>query len=427
MRGFRGLSLALMLTGLLLPLSAAAQKETKDTKEAEKQLGLALIRSDEAEKQQLYQRALAALQPAFTNDANNALVWKLAGEAHAGLGHMAEADEAFDKAEQMHAEYAEEIEGLRETAWITGFKLGVSQLDAGQTDEALATLTAANALYDKRPEGYLNIASIHAQKLEIEPAIAALERAIETSHGPLYEQLDSAGQAQWRDLRRMATTNIGQLHGAAGVEAFQAQDFEAAQSWFEKARETNPYARDYLFNVVQAKWQQAQRIENRIKETPASAEQEYPQLRQIYENIKAQIPEIQEVDPNNEQLVLMLAQIEKRFAEMRGDSAQAAGRAAYAVLQKLETMPVALDEISVESSEGTAQIQGKLKNLNLAAATPVTINLTLIGQDGSQVGTAQVRVNAPPNAEGEQAIVPFEGTAPVTAPVAGWRYTVDAS
>src|SRR5690606_4647998 len=100
--------------------------------------------------------------------------------------------EAFDKALSLHPDYEQEIADLREVAWITGFQQGVGLLEAGQQDEALALLTAANALYDERPEAYLNIASIHAQRGEIQPAIDALEKAIEKTQGPLYEQLDSA-------------------------------------------------------------------------------------------------------------------------------------------------------------------------------------------------------------------------------------------
>jgi tetratricopeptide (TPR) repeat protein len=421
MKGFRGLSLALVLTGMLLPGDLTAQRETREVKEAQKHLGLAMLRSEGPERTKMYQDALTALQPALTNDAQNALVWLLAGQAHAGLGNLTEADQAFDKAVELHAEYAEEISAERESGWVVGFQRAVAQMEAGQNEDAIATFTAANELYPERPEGYLNLASLYAQTDNTQKAIEALETAAEKAHGPLYEKLDSADQASWTDLRRIAISNLGQLQGAAGVEAFQAEDYQAAQTWFEQALETNPHSRDYLFNIIQAKWAQARKLEDQVEETPTTLAELQPRLTTLYEDMKTQIPRVQTIDPNNETMIMMAAQMEKRLHELRGDSANAS-QAAYAILQKLETMPVTLDDIIVETmAENTqAQVRGNVKNVNLEGGAPVTINVTLIGNDGQQVGSGQIQVNAPVKEESAA----FEGTIPVTGPVAGWRYTV---
>jgi tetratricopeptide (TPR) repeat protein len=249
----RGLVTALVVGALLVPASAFAQtnKDTDATKEANKFIGLAMMRADTAERNQSYRDALAALEEAFTGDADNARVWYIAGQAYAGLRDYVKADEAFDKAVELHAEYAEELEGEREAAWLDGFQAGVELMDAQRFPEALALLEGSHALYPHRPEGLLNIGSIYANTGEIDKAVQAFEQAVVAARGPHREKLDTAGQAQWDRFAEMAELNIAQMTGAQGVEAFQAEDYEAAATAFEKAAEMNPYALDSLFNLVQ--------------------------------------------------------------------------------------------------------------------------------------------------------------------------------
>ena len=120
---FGRLNLALALL-LLVPTVASAQRDSRYTREASKHIGLAMTRSDEAQRKQMYETALTHLREGMERDGDNAKVWLLAGSVFAALGDMVEADRAFVKAVQMHPAYAEEIAGEREQAWIDAFMPG---------------------------------------------------------------------------------------------------------------------------------------------------------------------------------------------------------------------------------------------------------------------------------------------------------------
>ena len=75
---FGRLSLVLAVL-LLLPTAVSAQKDSKYTREASKYMGLAMTRSDEAQRTQMYQQALTHLREGMQQDAGNAKVWLLAG------------------------------------------------------------------------------------------------------------------------------------------------------------------------------------------------------------------------------------------------------------------------------------------------------------------------------------------------------------
>lgn len=422
MKGFRGLSLALV-TALLVPATALAQqkpKDTKYTKDAAKFIGLALMRQDPAERTKMYQDALTALQEGFTADAENPKFWLIAGQAYAGLGDLQKADEAFDKAVQMHPDYAEEIVGERESGWVTGFTRGVELMDQQQYEQAIAVFEAANELYGERPEGYLNLGNLYANTGDIPKAIAALEKAIETASGPMLEKLDSAGKAQWIGYQELARVNISQMRGGLGVEAFEKENFKEAEALFRQASQENPHSRDFLFNIVQARYAQAAAIEERIEADSSIATQVAPELRQLYEGLKADIDKVQDYDPNNENLYMILARSQKRMGELAGDTA-AAQQGALAVLTELQNLPVGVAELVIApGGEADARISGAIKNKNLAVGTPVTIRLTLLDRAGATVGEQQIVVNAP---EKDQTAT-FEATAPYTGTIAGWKYQV---
>jgi tetratricopeptide (TPR) repeat protein len=418
----RGLATALVVGALLVPASAFAQtnKDTNATKEASKNIGLAMMRADTAERNQYYREALVALEEAFTREADNARVWLMAGQAYAGLRDYAKADEAFDKAVELHPEYEADVEGEREAAWLDGFQAGVELMDAQQFPQALAMLEASHALYPHRPEGLLNIGSIYANTGEIDKAVQAFEAAIAAARGPHREKLDTAGQAQWDKFAEMAELNIAQMTGAQGVEAFQAEDYAAAATAFEKAASMNPHARDYLFNIVQAHYAQATSLEEqRDSAAAAGSAAQDAELVRLYDQLRGEIPKVREYDPNNESLLAILARAERRHGELSGDTA-AAQQNALRVLEQLQAMPVEVQDLVVQPGETEATVQGKVLNRTLAAGTPVTVNITLLGKDGQSIGEAKAQVNA-----GEQqAAVDFQVTAPVTEQVAGWKYTV---
>src|SRR5690606_26937333 len=149
-------------TLLLLPTAASAQKDTRQTREAEKFIGLAMTRQDEAERTGMYQQAMTHLRQGMTEDAQNAKVWLLAGTALAALGELVEADKAFDRAVELHPDYAEDVKSERETAWVMAFNNGIQLMDAQDFDGALKAMEGAQIIYDERPEALMNLGALYA-------------------------------------------------------------------------------------------------------------------------------------------------------------------------------------------------------------------------------------------------------------------------
>lgn len=413
-----------LFLGLLVPATAEAQEneDNKWTKEAQKFIGLAMTRQTPEERAQYYQQALDAVRPAFTEDADNARTWHVAGQAYAGIGQYVAADSAFDKAVSIAPELEEEIEPEREAGWMEAFDKGVTLMDQQQFDSALTVLTAAQQLYDKRPEALLNIGSIYANQNELDKAETAFMQAAEASKGPLYEQLDSASKVQWDRYAEMSVLNVAQMRGTRGVDAFTAGDHASAAEWFKKAAEVNPYSRDYLYNYVQARYALVTEHENTIQTDSSQVEQLKPEMLEIYSSLPAEIEKVKEFDPTNEQLILILARSQRRHGELMGDTT--GGRqTAYATLQTVEQIPVEVMDLAIAPEETTATVTGKVRNKSLAAGAPVAVTITLIGSEGQTVGELAFTVNT-----GEKdATADFQQSTEITGQVAGWKYTVSAS
>lgn len=424
MNRFRGLCLVLAL-GAVLPSSLAAQgqwKDSKYTKDAEKNLALAMTRSEKADRQNFYRMALTSLEEGFTREPENGKLWYTAGQVYVGLSNYLAADSAFDKAEQLHSESVTEIEAEREAGWMQAFQEGVDLMDAQQYDQALALLESAEILYGKRPEGLLNIGSIYANKGNNEKAEEAFQKAIAAAQGELFAKLDTAQQAQWNNFVEMSTLNIAQMRGARGVEHFEADRLDEAAASFKSAFEVNPYSRDYLFNYVQAKYAKATKLDEQAKADPAQAEQLKTQLMELYSEIQQEIPKVREFDPTNENIQLIHAQAVKRHGELAGDTTKAR-EAALKILTDNDDLPVEITELSISTDESTATVSGKVRNKKLTAGAPVTIKLTLIGYKGDTIGEMTATVNA--GASGEDAEpVTFQQTGEVKGQVAGWKYVV---
>lgn len=419
----RGLLFALLTSAVLVPADAFAQepKDDKYTREASKQLGVAMLRQDPAERQQAYQAALAALEEGMVREADNPKIWFLAGQAYAGLMDFAGADSSFDKAVAMYPEYEAEVEAEREVGWMNGFNAAVAAMDLQNYDEALRLFEGAHSVYPSRPEHLLNMGSIYANQGNNERAIWAFEQAIAAVNGPRFADLDPEGQAQWKSFEEMSQLNISQLRGQEGVDAFEAENYDQAIGLFEQAAETNPHSRDFLFNIVQARYAKAQALEEQ-RDTAAAAGSapQDAELVQIYQRLEQDIARVAEYDPNNENLMLILTRAKRRAGELSG-SAQEGQQGALATLEQLQAMPVTVSQLMIQPGEGTATISGSVKNNALESGASVQIEITLLANDGSTIATQQTSVTLA--AKDEEST--FELTVPeVTRQIAGWKYRV---
>ncbi|HEX6309359.1 MAG TPA: tetratricopeptide repeat protein [Longimicrobiales bacterium] len=413
-----------LLALLLLPAVTFAQKDTRQTREASKYIGLAMTKPDSAGRAEMYRQAMDYLRQGMTEDAQNAKVWLLAGSALAALGEMVQADSAFDRAVELHPEYAQEVEGERESAWIQAFNRGIQLMDEQRYPEAIAALEGAQAIYTQRPEALMNLGALYSNAGDNAKAVQALTDAITATNGPLFEQLDAEQQAEWVRFRTLAKANIAQIQAQEGVEYFQSESFDSAAARFLEATETNPHARDYWFNYGQSLWALATPLETQldsVAKTAADSTRLMTQLRELYGKIQQTAQKSREFDPNNEVLYLMEARTHRMSGQLDPAQRESGQAAALRLLEAHEALTVALDQIAVvPAAEGAVKISGTLKNLKAAEGTPVTIRFTLLGIDGSEVGQQDVSVNAPAAEQSAQ----FETQATVTGEVAGWKYTI---
>ncbi len=422
----RGLLPALLAGVLLVPAAAQSQQKPKDdkyTREANKQLGVAMLRQDEAERQAAYQAALVALEEGMVKEADNPQIWFLAGQAYAGLLDFAGADSAFDKAVAMFPDYAADVEVERETGWMNGFNAAVKAMDTQDFATALRIFEGAHALYPQRPEHLLNMGSIYANQGDVDKAIWAFEEAVKAVNGERFAQLEPEGQAQWKSYEELAKLNISQMQGQQGVEAFSANEYDRAAELFTAAATINPYSRDFLFNIVQAHFAKAQALEEARDTTaaPGAAPEDAP-LIQIYTQIQPEIAKVLEYDPNNENLYLIMTRAKRRHGELSGDL-EAGQQGALQTLETLAAMPATVSDLMVAPDEGTAVVSGSLKTQAAEPGSSIRVEVTLLASDGSVLGTQSTSVTAAAKEESAEFQMTITG---VTQQVAGWKYRVTA-
>ncbi|HSJ33131.1 MAG TPA: tetratricopeptide repeat protein [Longimicrobiales bacterium] len=417
------INLVLLLL-LLMPGIAFAQRDTKETREASKYIGLAMTKQEPAEQADMYRQAMEHLRPAMTSDAENAKVWLLAGTALAALGEIQEADQAFIRAQQLNPDYADQIMAERESAWVVAFNQGIQLMDQQQYPEAIAALEAAQSIYSMRPEGLMNLGALYANSGEHEKAEQALVLAIEATQGPLFETLQPEQQAEWVRFRAMAKANIGQIQAQQGIVSFEAEQFDSAAARFLRAAETNPQARDYWFNYGQALWAMTTPLEESLATaTPPDSARIGAQLTELYGKIQAAAQKSREFDPNNEVLYLMEARTHRMGGDISGDEAkkEAGHQAALKLLEAHDALTVLVDEVSaLPDAEGNVQIRGVVKNVKAAEGSTVTLKFTLLDSDGAAIGQQDVTVTVP----AADMSVPFEATTTAEGEVAGWKYVI---
>jgi tetratricopeptide (TPR) repeat protein len=436
----RTLAFAAMLA---VPALVAAQKappDTKQTKDAEKFLGLAMMRQNPEQKRPFYEQALKPLQEGMAKNPENAKVWFMVGQVYVGLGNFLGADSAFKKAEQLYPAYAEDISGEREVAWVEAFNAGLAQMDQKNTDEAIKQLELAELMYPHRPEGKMNLGALYAQKNQTDKAVKVFEAAIASTNGPLKEKLKPEDAANWKRYAEMASLNIAQILGAAGVDQFQGEKYDEAAASFRRAMQINPHSRDYLFNLTQSFYAKAGKIEDERTAVLAQADEltkakkaaeakakadEAAKLATALLPLYSEIIQLGEktltVDPANEALYVLVA----RSYKLTGDMSDPAKKSewqnkALAIFTKRDELVFEVSELQVSTAEGEATVHGVVKNRKAAAGSPLKIKVTLLGSNGQPVGQQEITIAAP---AAEQTAT-FDNKVAVTGEVAGWKYEV---
>jgi len=478
--------LLLLLALLVPSAANAQKKpgNNKDTRSAEVYLTNARNEGVIADKQKFYQQALAATQSGARSAPDNARVWLLMGEAQVGLQNLAAADSAFDKAEQLYPPYAEETEPHRLNAWIGLYNQGITQLQGGDNAAAIESLEKATAIYQGRPEALTTLGQLYQQQQDLAKAEQAFRGALEILGGPNRQGLSPEDEAKWaaneeQSLLRLAgllaqsdrpseavtlyqdfvkknptnaaaKANLGvalmqtgreaeaapifnelldspELDGGTlfnvGVGLFRANQYEQAARAFERTLAEAPYSHDAVYNLSQAIYAQAAEVEKaRAGKTGAELAAANEKLVALYTRMGEVAERLMQLDPANNQAIMMLAHSQRARGELTTDAARAEEwkRAVLATLELHDAMTFEVEGLQVVPANDKVMVMGKVKNLKAAAGTPLKINFILLNDAGAGVAEQEVSVNAP--AVGETDGFSAEITAPESA--SAWKYVV---
>lgn len=408
---------------LMLPAAVSAQKDSRYTRETNKYIGLAMTRQDDAERTSMYQQALTHVREGMEKEPGNAKIWLLGGSVLAALGQAQEADAAFEKAVELHPDYAADVRLARHEGWVESFNRGAAAMDAQQYDEAIRHFEGAQALFDERPEALMNLGVLYANAGDIARAEQALRAAEAATRSALFSEIGEEEQAQWLEFRETAPITVSTLYMNKGIEGFQAQDFEAAFAAFAKAAEVNPYSRDAVFNQAQALWAQASAKEDALQGQEGDAARAgWREVIAIYEKAQPLVQRARQMDPHNEALFVIESNLYRAKARAAATDAERDTHAAQQlkVLEAHAALPFVVDEVGVVQGADGPMLVGKVTNKSATEGSSLTLRFTLLGLDGRALGEQIVTVPAP----AVDAVADFEVPVTVEGQAAGWKYTV---
>ena len=411
----------------LVPQLAAAQEPRVSQYTAMSALRIqeAQTAEDDSVRDEQYRAALEVIYDGLERDDDNPEAYLHLGIAQSGLKNYLAADSAFDRAEAMYPEYVDLERGTgpyRFNGWLQAYNEATDRVDAQDPEGAVVLYRLANVLFDKRPEGYLNLGAQTAALGEIEASIQAWRDAIAVIESPdadpgdedtrlawdtqfwtmahtnLGRVLEMAGRpedaipvyetllerdpddAQARSALAIALASTGQEDDAltmfdeilrgddsapldyynAGVSLYTSERFEQAVLGFEKALERAPMFRDALQNLTQS-------------------------LNEM-EDYEAQIPyseRLLELDPYNE----YCTQLHIRALVQVGRQADG-----VALLDHLQALPFVTDLLQLQAINEGASVSGVALNKTLEPGTTITLRFTFYDNDRNPLGTEDVEV-----------------------------------
>jgi tetratricopeptide (TPR) repeat protein len=396
-----------------------------------------------------FERALQEAQQGVAADSTNPQHYFLLGQAQAGLGDYAAADEAWDIAERIYPAYELEVEPAREGAWAEAFNAGVTAYNAGNMQEATAAWEKANSIYTLRPEAFQNLAAVYTQASNYEQAIAAYRSALEAiaavpasralepdevtdreeSKATIQENLAelllftdqySEAEALYRQqleedpeniaLRGKLAAAIAAQEGRAaeaqtiynellgrsdldaatlmeiGVVLFQQEDFTRAGQAFERVTQLRPDSRDAWYNRANALY----------------AAEAWEALIPVGERLI-------QLDPLNYDASLILARAYRDAGQNQN---------ALRELERMDAQPIKLQKLETRQGAGRTTVSGEVIGNRAAAGSPVQLRFIFLGDSGAEIGTQTLTINAP----AKDATAPFEVVLQGDTPASAYRY-----
>lgn len=428
---------------LVLPTAAAAQDDcveggNSNTRSAEVEFSLASSRGDTRSPQERYERALEKLEENWTMDDIPPRSYLLAASAHLELRQLAAADSMLTRLVEAVPACADQAGQMRFSAWVTQYNAGIEKMSAGDEDAALEFFKKANTINrDARSLAYAG--SIHQTRNELDVAAEYYEAALEAggqdeiirtasinlagirkaegdTEGALEiysayaddnpddvlgrlnfaialldaEREDEA-QAIFAELLERDDLTFNQW-SQVGIGLYRARNFENAAIAFAKAHELQPYNKEVHENLANS-YYQSERYEELLPLAEQLVER-YP-LERVNYNLVANAR--RELD-NPEGALTMLEQRDSLVIELLRSQLATVGEVTYS-------------------------IDGQVMNRTSEAGSAVTLQITLMGEDGSDVLSEPLEIVVP--AEGE--VAAFSLQIESETPVAGFRYEMPSS
>lgn len=456
--------------------------ENRYTRDANRAIGMAMLRQDEEEKREQYRIALENALLAIQENESNPRAWYLAGQAYANLGDIAGADSAFTRAETLYPPYVEELIPERETAWVMAYNEAVTAWQANDLAGAIRHMEAADRIYRGRPEARIQLGALYAQVDEVPKAISAYRGALEILRTAPRAQLDPELQAEWEQNEEVVIANLGQLlmmegeyaeaealyrevvanrpddvrarvsladalsrqdktdeanevyiellgrgdlsfndYIMIGVGMFQAGDYDRAVESFQKAIQQNPHSRDAYFNLAQSLYLQANKLDESYK-AAQGAEQTALRERLVtaYSELAAAGDKVLEMDPFNRDIIAFQARAFQMLSELESNA-----NARNEYLTKVQSavrrhgeMPFELMDVGLTTTQSEVRVQGQFVNLKLQSGEAVRLRFTVVSPTGSTIGSSEVTISAP----AVDASTRFQTTIPINGELGGWRY-----
>jgi tetratricopeptide (TPR) repeat protein len=441
------------------------------TREADRQLNLALIQQGETQRA-AFQAALTAAEQAIATDARNPLPWLQKGKALIGLQQWLAADSALKKAEELRPVYVVEVNDTREQAWIELYNQSSGPIGQSQYEQALPILENANLIYDRRPEIRIILGQIYFQLGNFQKAVENAERGLAIIRTNASE-FDSTTVAGWREMEpdvppllAQAYLNLQQFDRAAATlrplldanpgnqdyartqasifARMGQQDPSRAQMWSDSARavmqrmmqasggtmsSSDHYVMamtlyemsDYpgavgSFNSVltqapnnrdAVEWRTRALYELVQDLQPAGGQPLTDARTQLIQSAEAWL----KLDPNNNYPYLLLAgQLQ---ASGSNDRAQQ-------VVQQFTNLPFYTGNLELRPGRGSVTILSDITNKTMTAGQQLTLRFTFFGAGGATLGTKDATVTLPVADATAALQVDFE----TTQPVEGYSYTV---
>lgn len=397
-------------------------RENDDTRSAE----LFLTQAETLGDPSRFQDALGAAMAAIMEDSTNSLGYYQAGRAQVGLGDHVAADTLFEMAMELYPAYEQDVRIQRETAWIALFNSAIEPLDAGDSEEGVRFLEAAEVIFpQQRPEALINLAVTYNQIGRIDDAIEAFGAALDIIRGPRMQEADSVTAASWAESEMNVSFNramllsqqerydeaigeyerflegnagdVGALSSLASVLS-EAGMADSAQAIYDNLLSGAELGMRELFNIGVGLYgagvfdRAAVAFRQVAEVAPENRDAVFNLAQSLYEggNWEELIPvarELVELDGYNPDSYTILAQ-----GLVETDQSQEAVQ----MLQAREGLAFRIEESSLAPrTAGGGSVTGQLVNNTLDPGTVVTIRVHFNGEDGAEVGAIDIRVTAP--------------------------------